>query len=76
MPGDQPKSDLRGKVALVTGESRGVGRRIAEELGLLEASVYVTGRAVERGELKTCSLLHSDCESNQVPNEAPVRSSR
>jgi NAD(P)-dependent dehydrogenase (short-subunit alcohol dehydrogenase family) len=44
--GDRP---LRGRVAVVTGASRGAGRGIALELGAAGATVYVTGRSV-RGE--------------------------
>lgn len=36
---------MRGRVALVTGASRGVGRGIAHELGAVGAIVYVTGRS-------------------------------
>ncbi|BCB04049.1 SDR family NAD(P)-dependent oxidoreductase [Bacillus sp. KH172YL63] len=38
---------LQGKVALVTGASRGAGRGIAFELGSAGATVYVTGRSVK-----------------------------
>ena len=46
---------LRGKVALVTGASRGAGRAIAAVLGERGATVYVTGRSV-RGQPTTDNL--------------------
>jgi dehydrogenase/reductase SDR family protein 1 len=41
---------LAGKIAVVTGASRGVGRGIAIGLGEAGATVYVTGRSVEDGQ--------------------------
>jgi dehydrogenase/reductase SDR family member 1 len=41
---------LTGKVALVTGASRGVGRGVALGLGEAGATVYLTGRTVEEGQ--------------------------
>jgi NAD(P)-dependent dehydrogenase (short-subunit alcohol dehydrogenase family) len=40
-------SNLRGRVAVVTGASRGVGKGIAVALGEAGATVYVTGRSSE-----------------------------
>lgn len=41
---------LAGKIAVVTGASRGVGRGIALGLGEAGATVYVTGRSAEEGQ--------------------------
>lgn len=43
--------DLRGKVAIVTGASRGIGRGVALGLGEYGATVYVTGRTEDGGAL-------------------------
>jgi NAD(P)-dependent dehydrogenase (short-subunit alcohol dehydrogenase family) len=43
---------LTGKVALVTGGSRGAGRAIAVELGKAGATVYVTGRSTKGNSTK------------------------
>ncbi|HEX2486422.1 MAG TPA: SDR family NAD(P)-dependent oxidoreductase, partial [Myxococcota bacterium] len=40
---------LDGRVAVVTGASRGIGKGCALELGAAGATVYVTGRTLEEG---------------------------
>ncbi|KRX99387.1 Alpha-1,3/1,6-mannosyltransferase ALG2, partial [Trichinella pseudospiralis] len=41
---------LNGRVALVTGASRGIGRGIALQLGEAGATVYITGRPVDKSD--------------------------
>ena len=41
---------LEGRIALVTGASRGIGKGCALELGAAGATVYVTGRSVSEGD--------------------------
>ena len=41
---------LAGRVAVVTGGSRGIGKGCAIELGAEGATVYVTGRTVNEGD--------------------------
>ena len=43
-------SSLAGKIAVVAGASRGVGKGIALGLGEAGATVYITGRTVEEAE--------------------------
>ena len=47
----ETEGSLAGRVAVVTGASRGIGKGIALELGAAGATVYVTGRSVEPGRL-------------------------
>lgn len=66
--------DLQGKVALVTGATRGIGKGIAIALGEAGAKVYITGRTLESSENTPESLNQTKLEVEAAGGECiPVR---
>lgn len=59
-------SDLKGKVAVVTGASRNAGRGIALVLGEAGATVYVTGRSVQGSQPTTAYASDNIDETAQM----------
>ena len=57
---------LKGRVAIVTGASRGIGKGIALELGREGAVVYVTGRSSRAGGMTTERALGPTLDENQI----------
>ena len=55
-------ADLTGKVAVVTGASRGVGRGIAEGLAEAGATVYITGHSASETTPPAPLTVHATAE--------------
>jgi NAD(P)-dependent dehydrogenase (short-subunit alcohol dehydrogenase family) len=54
--------DLNGKIAVVTGTSRGVGRGVALELAQAGVIVYATGRTVSREAFTRDEIIPVRCD--------------
>lgn len=58
---------LAGRVAIVTGGSRGAGRGIAQELGAAGATVYVTGRSTRAAPAEGYGTILSESGMESLP---------
>jgi NAD(P)-dependent dehydrogenase (short-subunit alcohol dehydrogenase family) len=66
---------LEGKVALVTGSTRGIGRTIAEMFAEEGAKVVVSGRSVDKGEKNVSRIRDAGGEAMFVPLDVADESS-
>src|SRR5262249_25065070 len=61
--GAHVKKQLEGRVAIVTGGSRGIGSGYANELGSAGATVYLTGRTLREGDAPLPGSIASAAEA-------------
>jgi NAD(P)-dependent dehydrogenase (short-subunit alcohol dehydrogenase family) len=62
--------NLKGKIALVTGASRGVGKGVAQALAEGGATVYATGRTIQEMQSSTGKVIAVRCDHRE---DAQVR---
>ena len=61
-PGDDPATDLRGRVVVITGGTRGIGLGLAHHLGRRGAMVTITGRRQSRLDEASADLTAAGVE--------------
>jgi gluconate 5-dehydrogenase len=62
-----PTFDLKGKIALVTGGSKGIGFAMAEALGLYGAKLVISSRGTEEGENAVSQLKEKNIDAIYIP---------
>jgi gluconate 5-dehydrogenase len=62
-----PTFDLKGKVALVTGGSKGIGFGMAHALGHYGATLVISSRGAEEGEKAVLQLKEENIDATYIP---------
>jgi gluconate 5-dehydrogenase len=68
-----PTFDLRGKVALVTGGSKGIGFGMAQALGTYGAKVLISGRGLTEGKKAEEKLRQQNIEATFYPFDVSIK---